>query len=178
MKLKLFLIAVTCFCLAPFCAAQSGDALPANEEMFILGGNEPYYGYGRYLAPNQIAIGLTDEGVYELRNDSVVWLVNQPRSEDRAILTVRDEEENELTFFLFTLPHGEVADTVAIYDSVRGEIFRKNFSPIASVDLSINRILSPQAEPLLLVHFPKVNKRLAVFFFLYHYLPLKQQGII
>jgi hypothetical protein len=178
MKLKLFLIAASCFYFAPFCPAQSDDTLPPNEELYILDGNKTYFAFGRYLIPNQIAIGLTEEGVYELRNDTAVWLTSRPEGEDLFLITIREERESGNLFFLVALPDGEVADPIGIYNPIRDEIFNNALEPVASVDILNNRILSRQAEPLLLVHFPKVNKRLAVFFFLYHCLPLKQQGII
>ncbi|MDR2057996.1 MAG: hypothetical protein LBP83_06910 [Dysgonamonadaceae bacterium] len=178
MKLKLFLITASCLCLAHLSRAQLDDRLPTNEEMYILDGQKNYFAYGRYLTPNQIAIGLSDEGVYELRNDTAVWLISHPVIEETLLVTVREEEETGNLFFLFTLPNGTVADTIGIYDSERNEIFDKVFEPLASVDISNNCILSRQAETLLLVYFPAVNRRLAVFFFLHHCLPIKQQGII
>jgi hypothetical protein len=178
MKLKLFLIAVSCFYLAQICPAQSDNTLPSNEEMYILDGQKNYFAFGRYVTPNQIAIGLSDEGKYELRNDTSVWLTSHPAREDILLITIREDAGSGNLLFLPARFKGEVPDTIAIYDPEHGEIFTKDYRPLASVDVYANRILSPQTEPLLLVHFPAVNKRLAVFFFLYHCLPIKQQGII
>jgi hypothetical protein len=173
MKTKIFLVTICCLCLTPLSRAQADPVLPPNEELFILDGEKTDFAYGRYLTPDRIAIGLSDEGVYELRGDTSIWLVEQPGSEDKLILTVRKEEETGHVLFLFALPDGTVADSFGIYDPERNEIFDKAHEPIASVDVFNNRILSPQAETLLHVFLPAVDKRLAVFFFLYHCRPMK-----
>ena len=92
MKTKLFLCVVfACFAFAS--QAQSTDALPANEDYFVIDGTNRSFAWGRHIAPDKIAIGLSDEGVYEIRNNNSIWLVNHPKRKDRQIIDITTDEQ-------------------------------------------------------------------------------------
>ena len=197
MKTKLFLCVMAFISLAFSFQAQSIDALPANEDFFVIDGTNRSFAWGRHIAPDKIAIGLSDEGVYEIRNNNSIWLVNHPKRKDRQIVDITtDEQTGRLVFKYHTsappapmppvpasgetpieIAKEEMDDPLVVgcYNPSDQSICLKNDkNPIAVIDKDGN-IISPQNRTVYIsVNAKTSDKVLSAFFFLFHYYPTTQ----
>ncbi|MDR1595241.1 MAG: hypothetical protein LBS43_12285 [Prevotellaceae bacterium] len=180
MKKKILLCAVICICLAPICAAQQENAA-ANEagfpETFVMDGERTSFAYGRVKAYNKIAIGLADEGVYELRGDSAVWLVNHPVRQDEIICKIAGNfTDNKLFVHVIPDESRTPIDTICVYSTNSSMIFDKAGNITGTIKTD-GTVASSQGKTLL-TNLHSVDKLLAAFFFVYHYTPIRKQLII
>jgi hypothetical protein len=156
--------------------SESKDVLPPNEDIYVLDGKNHSFAWGRHIAPDKIAIGLSDEGVFEIRNDNAIWLTAFPESEDRQIADIINDGETGNLIFAYHFPDMErelSRVVIGSYDPSSQKISDKDGKLLATITQDGN-IVSPQRETYLYVNVKNSDKRLCAFFFISHYLPLKK----
>jgi hypothetical protein len=172
MNIKTVFCAVSCICIASVCPAQEGSEVVVEQDTpatYLLDGERTSFAYGRVVAPNKIAIGLTDEGIYELRGDSAVWLVKRPQQQDERLCIITDDVATGNKLFVITIPDKlqTPVDTVCAYNADTYTIFDKAGNIIGIIQ-SDGRLLSSQGKALLL-DLHSVDKLMVAFFVAYHY---------
>jgi hypothetical protein len=177
MKIKTVFCAVSCICIASVCPAQEGSEVVVGQDTpatYLLDGERTSFAYGRVVTPNKIAIGLTDEGNYELRGDSAVWLVNHPQRQDERVCIITDDVATGNKLFVMTSPDKRQTpvDTICAYNVGAHIVFGKAGNIIGIIQ-SDGRLLSPQRKALLL-NLQNVDKLLVAFFVAYHYTPVRK----
>jgi hypothetical protein len=158
--------------------AQEGNTAAGEQDssvIYVLDGERTSFAYGRVTAPNKIAIGLTDEGVYELYGDTAVWLVNHPDREDEPVCGIINDFMTGNKLFVLITPGTDpiVIDTVCTYKPGINAILDKAGNHTGTIKHE-GTIVSPQGKTLLL-NLQSVDELLAVFFFAYHYTPVRKQ---
>jgi hypothetical protein len=167
-----------CLCFALTCRAQQENGNPDNQDtpaIYVLDGEQTSFAYGRTTTVNKIAIGLTDEGVYELRGDTAVWLVNHPARQDELVCRITNDFMTGNKLFVMVMPDARLTlvDTVCVYNPAAYTIFDKAGN-VAGTIKTDGTLVSPQGKTLLL-NLQSVDKLLAAFFFAYHYTPVRKQ---
>jgi len=184
MKTKLFLFALMFTCLVFSAQAQLASDLPSNEDTYVLDGINRSFAWGRHIAPDKIAIGLVDEGVFEIRNNNAIWLVDSPVMADMQIADVTMDSETGRLLFTFHIPeefkdHGLPIDTIGGYDLAKQEIYDKKYNePIATIFQTNKKgygdVISAKGELYATINVKTSNKVLSAFFLLYHCLQYRQ----
>lgn len=174
MKIRILVCAFICSCLAETGMAQQENGTQDVPEVFIFDGKNTSFAYGRAVAGNRIAVGLTDEGVYELRGDSAVWLVNHPDRDDEQVCIIIDNRAGS-KFFVSVIPdgHNTPVDTVCVYNPDTYTVFDVAGNITGNIKPD-GTVASPQGHALLL-NMQSVDKLLAAFFFAYHYTPVRKK---
>ena len=179
MKTKLFLcVVLACFAFAS--QAQSTDVLPPNEDIYVLDGTNRSFAWGIHVAPNKIAIGLTDEGVYEIRNNNAIWLIDSPFTEDRQVADITTDNQTGRLLFTYHIPEeyrfpDMPVDTIGGYNPANREIYDKEYNnPIASVSNDGTVVSAKDRKALVSVNAKTSDKVLSAFFVLHHCLPQKK----
>jgi hypothetical protein len=151
-----------------------GEDVP---EIFVLDGEHTSFAYGRVTAANKIAVGLTDEGIYELRNDSAVWSVDNPGQQDELVCKIIDDFETGNKLFVRVMPdmYFMHADTLCAYNPAGEVILDKTGNFIGAVK-SDGTVVSEQGKTLLM-NLQSVDRLLVAFFFACHYTPVRKQLI-
>jgi hypothetical protein len=174
-KILLFLLAFIFSGLPALAQSQPEDVLPKNEDIYVLDGKNHSFAWGRHIAPDKIAIGLSDEGVYEIRGNAI-WLVEYPGVEDRQTVDIINDENTGNLLFAYYFPSSGLDEQlprriIGGYDPLQQVIFDKEENPLANIT-SEGKIVSPQGDVYVQVNVKTCDKVLSAFFFLYHYLPL------
>jgi hypothetical protein len=178
MKIKCFLIAVYGIFLFLTSGATKPDSIPENAKVYVLDGENTSFAYGRQIAPNKIAIGLTDEGVYELRGDTAIWLVEHPGRPDEQICSIASDMLTGNKLFLMGIfeEHERIihdtAGMIEISDPDLSLIFDKAGESTAIIKPN-GKIESVSGIPYLYTN-GTIDRKLSAFFLLYHYLPRKK----
>jgi hypothetical protein len=177
MKMKALFFTISYMCLASICSAQIGSEVVAGQDSpatYLLDGERTSFAYGRAIAPNKIAIGLTVEGVYELRGDSAVWLVNHPQRQDECVCIITDDVATGNKLFVMTSPDRRQTpvDTICAYNLAANIVFDKAGKEIGTIQYD-GRLVSPKGKDLLL-NLQTVDKLMAAFFVAYHYTPVRK----
>jgi hypothetical protein len=165
-------------CFASTGWAQQGNGNPDNRDtplIYLLDGERTSFAYGRVMAADKIAVCLTDEGVYELRGDSAVWIVNHPGLQNELVCRIIDDFSTGYKLFVTVAP-GErltIVDTVCAYNPVDYTIFDRTGNVAATIKPE-GTLVSPQGKTLLL-NVQSIDRLLAAFFFAYHYSPVRKQ---
>ena len=144
-----------------------------NAEIYLLDGFNTSFAWGRHVSFDKIAVGLSNEGIYELRNDTIVMLVDFPgRPEERICKISTDFMSGNKVFEMqfFDGLQFVTADTLGIYDPERSAVLDKTGKKRGDVEPS-GKILSPRKNVLLSFNARNVDPTLVAFFFLYHYTP-------
>jgi hypothetical protein len=145
------------------------------EVQYVLDGQNTSFAWGRQLAPTKIAVGLTDEGVYELRGDSAIWFVDYPDREDMPLCNIATDPVSGNIFFLLDRPQGPVRiiyDTLGITNHDGSLLMDKTGKPMAK--LNANEHLESMTGIPYLLTAPTLDRKLLAFFLWYHYLPRKK----
>jgi len=184
MKTKLFLFALMFLFLAFSAQAQSANDLPANEDIYVLDGTNRSFAWGRHIAPDRIAIGLADEGVFEIRNNNAIWLVDSPVMEDMQIADITMDNTTGRLLFTFHIPaelkdHGLPVDTIGGYGLAKQEIYDKQYNESIATIFQLDKneygsVVSRQGKLYATINVKTSNKVLSAFFLLYHCLQYKQ----
>jgi hypothetical protein len=176
MKVKCFLTTVCGICLFATAGATKTDSIPENAKVYVLDGENTSFAWGRIIAPNKIAIGLTDEGVYELRGDTAIWLVEHPGRPDVQICSIGKDRFTGNILFLSGMLNGPVRiihDTICMGNMDLSVIFDKSGKSTATIKPN-GKIESMSGIPYLYTN-GTIDRKLSAFFLLYHYLPRKKQ---
>ena len=186
MRTKLFLFALMFPPLFFSAQAQLASGLLSNEYVYVLDGTNPSFAWGRHIAPDKIAIGLADEGVFEIRNNNSIWLIDSPAMEDTQIADITKNNETGRLLFTFHIPdefkdHGLPIDTIGGYDLAKQDIYDKQYrEPIANIfqtsEKGYGNVVSAQGELYATINVKTSNKVLSAFFLLYHCLQHKPMG--
>jgi hypothetical protein len=172
-----FLLMVFMFvCLATAgVRAQTGNDGGDAPVIYVLDGEHTSFAYGRVIASNKIAIGLTREGTYELRDDMAVWLVDHPDRQDEPVCRIIDDFTTGNKLFVTVAPDEQMTpiDTLCACNPSAGTVLDRagNVTGILQTDGSL---VSPQGKTLLL-NLQSVDKLLAAFFFSCHYTSVRKQ---
>jgi hypothetical protein len=143
--------------------------------IYIFDGEKTSFAYGRVMAPDKIAIGLTDEGIYELRGDTAIWLVNHPGRQDELLCRIIDDFMTGNKLFVSTMPDEQMTplDTLCVYNQ-HGFMILDKAGNITGTITSDGTIVSMQGKTLLR-NLQSVDRLLVAFFFACHYTPVKKQ---
>lgn len=155
--------------------AQTGNEGGDAPVIYVLDGEHISFAYGRILALNRIAVGLTREGTYELRGDTAVWLVDHPDRSDEPVCRITDDFMTGNKLFVAVAPDEQMMplDTLCAYDPIAGTVLDKAGNITGTVKAD-GTLVSPQGKALLL-NLQSVDKLLAAFFFSCHYTPVRKQ---
>jgi hypothetical protein len=171
----LIVLVYVCFTSASRAQQANGNSEQDTPAIYVLDGERTSFAYGRVTAFNKIAIGLTDEGVYVLRGDTAVWLVNHPARQDELVCRINNDFMTGNKLFVMVMPDARMTpvDTVCAFNPAAYMIFDKAGN-VAGTIKSDGTLVSPQGKTLLL-NLQSVDKLLAAFFFAYHYTPVRKQ---
>jgi hypothetical protein len=154
------------------------DSIPESSRIYVLDGENTAFAWGRQIAPDKIAIGLTDEGVFELRGDTAIWLVEHPGRPDEQICSIGADilSENKLFLFgIFNEHERMIHDTIGMIDPDSFLIFDKAGEPTATIKSDDKNGTIDSMNGITYLHVKATtNRKLAAFFLLYHYLPQKK----
>ena len=157
--------------------ALQAQAQTDEYSVFITDGKNASFGWGRQISYDKIAVGLSDEGLYQLR-DSSIWLVSHPDREDARIAYFKQDENLDKIIFIIAnaAEEHEKFFTFGAYDPITDELFDKNNELLGKINKS-GEITAPNGQCYLRFNFTenKPDKSLTVFFVLYHYLQLQKK---
>jgi hypothetical protein len=153
---------------------QPEGVAPKNEDLYVLDGTNHSFAWGRHITPLKIAIGLGDEGVFEIRNNNAIWLVELPDTKDRQIADiVKDKTTGNMIFAHHFSSNGSDEEApvriIGSYNVLKQTIFDERGEPLATI--AKGEIVSLQGKVCLHIN-TEASKELSAFFFLYHYRPL------
>ena len=169
MRTKLFLFALAFTCSVFSAQAQSVNELPENEEIYVLDGTNRSFVWGRHISLNKIAIGLTNEGVVELRSDNTFWIIGSPMVGDMQVAHIVNDNATGRVIFSLS------SDTIGGFDPHKREIYDNNSKLLATINPK-GEIYSTQGKMYVSVNPEAVDKNLAAFFLLYHYWPKQRDN--
>jgi hypothetical protein len=182
MNSKILLPAFTylCFTLTGWTQQGNGNpdnnyAMPDTADIYVRDGEHTSFAYGRAIAFNKIAVGLVEDGVYELRGDTAVWLVDHPFQQDKPVCRIINDFATGNK--LFVAPYERRmrrVDTVCVYNPGSYTICDKAGNVTGIIEPAGGRIVSPQGKTLLL-NLHRVDKLLAAFFFAHEYTQVRIQ---
>ena len=144
-----------------------------NAEMYILDGLNPSFAWGRHIASDKIAVGLSNEGIYELKNDTIIMSVDFPGRPDEPFCKISTDFLTGNKVFEIQSFNGErsvTVDTLGMYNPVGFTILDKTGKPRGRINPS-GEIASPRNGTYLRFNADKVDQTLMVFFFLNHFTP-------
>ena len=153
----------------------------AQESLYIKDGQNTDFAWGRQIAFDKIAIGLSDEGIYELRNDTMIWVVGHPTIEDQPLRWVRKDEQGMKNEFIAWYPsiferHIESSPFIitGTYEVNGNRITNDKGEHVASI-LPNGEVIAPDGNVYFRINYEKSNPVLTAFFFIFHYLPRVQR---
>jgi hypothetical protein len=151
--------------------AQAGNEAGDAPVIYVLDGEHTSFAYGRVMASNKIAIGLTREGTYELRGDTAVWLVDHPGRQDEPVCRIIDDFTTGNKLFVTVAPDEQMTpvDTLCAYNPSAGMVLDRAGNVTGTLQTD-GTLVSPQGKALLL-NLQNIDKLLAAFFFSCHYTP-------
>jgi hypothetical protein len=174
-------MAVCGICLFATAGATKPDSIPEFSEIYVLDGENTSFAYGRITAPNKIAIGLTDEGVFELRGDTAIWFVPSHSTSGQQVCKITNDMLFGNTVFLMGDFNNaaSIPDTIGMYDNNLSIIKYKTGATAAIIKSLLNSECSIEStvgvKYLYLKEINAFDKKLIAFFLLHHYLPRKFQ---
>ena len=169
MKVKT-IISICLFLTNVVLCAQSDDY-----PVYIMDGENTSFAWGRQISQNKIAIGLSEEGIYELRG-SAICLVAHPAMPDRELAHFKRDEISNNTLFILGNSDEAREDFPAFgaYNPDSDEFFNASDELIGRLNPS-GEIVRPSGSCFLRFNPDKnkPDKILTAFFLLYHYLRLQ-----
>jgi hypothetical protein len=153
----------------------------AYSQTYILDGKNTSFAYGRISDTNTIALGLSNEGVFELRGDTTIWFIPSNSATGQQVCKIVNDMFTGATLFLMGDYNTSelIRDTIGIYDNGLSSIKYKTgltaaiIKPLSGSECSIE---SPGGNKYLYIKdINAFDKKLIAFFVLHHYLAGKLQ---
>ena len=144
-----------------------------NSDIYILDGTNTSFAWGRHVSFDKIAVGLGNEGVFELRGDTAVVFVDSSGKPDEQIFGISTDLMTGNKVFEIRHSLGGrfvTVDTLGRYSPELLYVFDRNGKTRGKIDPS-GRIVSPKRKTHIRFNPDNVDRTLIAFFFLHQYVP-------
>lgn len=184
--MKKLLLTIAALSMVVFvCHAQqyyNEEGTRQEREFMLMDGANPNFVLATQLTPTQLAVGIPIEGqkgdgVYELRNDTCIWITHRLHGDDEQLAVIRYNADDEnLMHFVYTdfeNPETSAGDAIGAINLLSNEIYLGEAKePIAQI-YDTGELVAPDGK--LYLYTNGVAKPLAAFFFLHFYIPQNGQ---
>lgn len=155
-------------------AQYDEEATRKEREYMIMDGSNLNFAWARQLSENELSIGLSiDNGILRWI-DNEVWMVGNPGMEDQIVAHFTESEEGD-TLLFYNGAKQDMNDMTKIFGGFNlttHTILDKDMNFLANIDGDGN--ITGYNNNILLIG-GKVDLQKIVFFFLYTYIPEKEQ---